>query len=163
MFWAADSNGRLASMTNVPRVFRDLATGSEQGLTGNARPQVIAGVHALLRSVLQSKGAGSTSCRITQAGGLSARIKIDASPALSITDGSFAGYIGSIDLVADEPSPQDRPVDEALARVVLLDAVADRLIRARVLAVGAGEGHLVKILDLALLSVGDRLAQSGDA
>lgn len=158
MFWSADSNGRLASMTDLAHVARGCIAGREPVLREAARPQVVAVVRDLLRSVLQSKLAGSTSCRISELGGLSARVTVEANPALSPDDRSFAGYIGSVRLVKD-PTLEDAPVDEGFARVMMLDAIADHVVKARGLAIRADERQLMRVLDLALLSIGDRLSQ----
>lgn len=164
MLWAADSNGRLAALADHPstRATPGLGAGYQRVLREKAGPQVVAVVRTLLRSIIQSRLGGSTSYRVTQTDGIPVRVEVDAIPAVSPDDGSFAGYIGSVHLLG-EPSAENAPVHDDLARVVLLDAIADHVLHARALAVRTEDRHLVKVLDLALLSVGDRLIQTDGA
>ena len=161
MLWAADSNGRLASLADhsSTRAAPGPGAGRQRVLRETAGPQAIAVVRALLRSISQTKLAGSTSYRIAQTDGFPAHVEVDAIPAVSPDDGSFAGYIGSVHLLGG-PLAENAPVHDDLARIVLLDAIADHVIQARALAVRADDRHLVKVLDLALLSIGDRLVQT---
>lgn len=161
MLWAADVNGRLASVTRAWHA-DDAGRPGRRGLPDEARPQAVAVVRSLVRSILHSKGAGSTYSRIEQPDGHSARVQVDASPAVSPDDGSFTGFLGSVHLIADDAAlPDVSEVDEALVRVVMLDAVADHVIKARALAARADEAQVTRVLDLALLAIGDRLADAG--
>ncbi len=158
MFWAADVNGRLASVTILHRADAEQGAVPSRPHDG-AGPQIIAAVRALLRAVLQTKSGGASSYRI-QANGMAACVQVEANPALSPDDGTFAGYIGSVHLVPEAAGFAEKVVDEDLARVIFLDAIADHVTSARTLASQAGERQLIKILDLALVSIGDQLLQA---
>lgn len=149
MFWATDVNGRLI--------------GTARSWSANERrSQVVAAVQALLKSVLLSRDWASTQSRVAQLDGRPGCIRLDASPALSPDDGSFVGFLGSVRVVPEGVTLSDWvEADEALARVILLDAVAERVIEARDLAVRAKDRRVAKALDLALLTIGDRLAEAG--
>ena len=157
MFWAADANGRLASVTTHDRSNAQgvVMLRSRDG-TGS---QVIAAVRTLLHAVLHTRSGGATSYRI-EANGVPTRVQVEANIALSPDDGSFAGYIGSVHLAPEALLPTETMVDADLARVMFLDVIADHIAQARILAVRADERRIVKILDLALMSIGDQLVQA---
>ena len=160
MLWAADATGRLASVTTVHHDGARSGAGATRWRDG-AEPQIVATVRTLLKSVLRSRIAESRNYRITQPGGLTASVKIEANPALSPDDGRFAGVIGSVHLVSDV-NLAATVVDDDFARIVLLDAVADHVVAARALAARANDRRIAKMLNLVLLSIGDRMAAQAD-
>ncbi len=153
MLWAADVNGRLAGLTRPW-----FAPGAESCIA-EAQPDIMAAVRTVLRSVFPSRMPASTHHRVSCVSKRPFGIQVDASPALSPETGTFVGYLGSIRPVAgDVALPSTSEAGSRVAHIVLLDAMAEHVIAARKLAVQGNERQLARMLDMALLSIGDQMA-----
>ena len=86
-----------------------------------------------------------------------------AAPSFSPFDGNLLGYLGNTEVLTRAPTPPaaldilHRMPDRSRHRVVMLDAMADHVTTARNIAKHTDDIALKKILDYALVSIGDLL------
>ena len=89
-----------------------------------------------------------------------------AAPSFSPADGKCLGYLGETELLREAPTPPKvldllkRLPHGSKHQVVMLDAMADHIATARNMAKHTDDVSLKKILDFALLSIGDLLYKS---
>ena len=168
MRWSLDSQGAVSHVSQDWRQFTGLSEDETVGqFTCPAiHPDDQASVVAIIRSALDARRPFLLTYRIRRADNRYKWAMSGGAPSFAPVQGNLLGYLGSTEILARAPDPPQvtdilhQPVQSSQHRIMTLDAVADHVMAARRIAKQSDDPAVAKILDVALLSIGDLLYKS---
>ena len=171
MIWVSDTAGDMMFVKSDWEALTGQSSreASGRGWLEKVHPDDRPLVADLFRQATGAREQFVLNCRLSRTGGDFCWIVASGAPSVWPESGEFLGYLGDLDVIEETPARMTaggqigsiRPPSEMLdgAEPTLIEGLADQVLHVRDLAHQADETTLVKIIDLALIEIGFRLAQ----
>ena len=168
MRWSLDPEGAIAHVSREWQQFTGFSDGAVAGAA--SRPSVHPDdrdvVDRAIRSAIEMRTSYLVAFRSVRPNNKYSWVMSGAAPSFSPADGNVLGYLGDTELLQEAPVPPKafdmlrRLPHGSRHQIGMLDMMADHITTARNIAKHTDDVSLKKILDYALLSIGDLLYTS---